>query len=80
MIILVRSVFIALSLLLLQVRAGASFTVDYTHGHSPEWLEKLIAERQSDPDKEHLYVHLLSHTHDDVGWLKTAEEYYSGTN
>lgn len=28
----------------------------------------------------HLYVHLIPHSHDDVGWLKTPDEYYSGTN
>ena len=27
-----------------------------------------------------LQVHLVSHTHDDVGWLKTVDQYYYGAN
>ena len=30
-------------------------------------------------DSEPLYIHLIAHTHDDVGWLKTVDEYYAGS-
>ena len=33
-----------------------------------------------DYDPEKLYVHLVPHTHDDVGWQKTVDEYYYGGN
>ena len=32
------------------------------------------------PFTEALTVHLVPHTHDDVGWLKTVDEYFSGSN
>lgn len=32
----------------------------------------------TDPTK--LNVHLLAHSHDDVGWLKTVDQYFLGSN
>lgn len=49
---------------------------DLKHGHQPEYFEKLQGKYRDDMT----YVHLISHTHDDVGWLKTVDEYYSGTS
>ncbi|EWM26513.1 lysosomal alpha-mannosidase [Nannochloropsis gaditana] len=31
-------------------------------------------------DDSKLNVHLVCHTHDDVGWLKTIDQYYLGSN
>ena len=40
----------------------------------PELMARL------DEAQEQVTVHMIAHTHDDPGWLKTVDEYYSGTN
>ena len=52
--------------------------IDYTHGHSEEWFEKVYANDTAE-NSPHLYVHLCPHSHDDVGWLKTVDEYFTGS-
>jgi hypothetical protein len=34
----------------------------------------------SDPPAEKLQVHIIPHTHDDIGWEKTVREYDRGLN
>ena len=34
----------------------------------------------SSTNADTIYVHLIPHSHDDVGWLKTVDEYYIGSN
>lgn len=55
-----------------------------TYWRSPEYKNKFERDlaarnhtRRRNQD-EQLYVHLIAHTHDDVGWKKTVDEYYDG--
>jgi len=45
--------------------------------HKKDWLSEF--KPRSTHVNETYYVHLLLHTHDDVGWLKTVDQYFSGT-
>ena len=58
--------------------AAVAPPIDYTHGHSDEWFDEAYAESSND-NSPHLYVHICPHSHDDVGWLKTVDEYFTGS-
>ena len=61
--------------------------IDYMHGSekpTDEYLLSLVADREAavaaGENVEPLTIHLVPHTHDDVGWLKTIDGYYSGVD
>ena len=39
-----------------------------------------ISKFSAETDPKVLNIHIVPHTHDDVGWLKTVEQYYYGLN
>lgn len=47
---------------------------------SPKSSSKCSYEGCPKGDPSKLNVHLVAHTHDDVGWLKTVDQYYYGIN
>jgi hypothetical protein len=74
--------FSALCALGLLQEARSTFTMDKktTHSSDDAFKNNLSPETGFVKRKEKLTVHLGHHTHDDVGWLKTVDEYYSGVN
>ncbi|XP_058107981.1 alpha-mannosidase-like isoform X3 [Magnolia sinica] len=44
------------------------------------WAGFLKYETRAGPVEGKLNVHLVPHSHDDVGWLKTIDQYYVGSN
>jgi len=57
----------------------AGITLDQTIDHSSD--HKILKNQEErNENSEKLTVHMVHHTHDDVGWLKTVDEYFTGTN
>ncbi len=52
---------------------------DIQHGHKSEYFKEIKARDFTSASGQPLTVHLIPHSHDDVGWLKTVDEYYSGS-
>jgi len=59
-------------------QALSALAQENKHNHSKEWLEQLEANFSARND--HLFVHIIPHSHDDVGWLKTVDAYFTGSD
>ena len=59
------------------IARAANAPTNLDHGHSEEWYAQL--EEKWAQKNDHLFVHLIPHSHDDVGWLKTPDEYFTGS-
>ena len=68
-----RNTFTIAAILALQ-----AFAIEDEIDWTPEEMEQL--EKDFAARGEHLYVHLIPHSHDDVGWLKTVDQYFSGSD
>lgn len=53
---------------------------EYSSEYSPEYSSKCSYEGCPRGEPNKLNVHLVPHTHDDVGWLKTVDQYFYGLN
>jgi alpha-mannosidase len=52
--------------------------MDKKRRKTPEKNDNMDSVIKRKNQHKHLTVHIVAHTHDDVGWLKTYEEYYTG--
>ncbi|KAL6078171.1 carbohydrate binding [Balamuthia mandrillaris] len=68
----------SLLLALLWVAGSLAANLDTTSHH--QGRVPAAAATAADWKAEELVVHVVAHTHDDVGWLKTVDQYYYGAN
>ena len=71
---------VALSFIICSVTANPHANMDIKHNHSQEYFDGKVAEslQKNNTNNKVTYVHLVPHSHDDVGWLKTLYEYFWG--
>ena len=43
-------------------------------------MKKFQKNKPDSPNTKDLRVHMICHTHDDVGWLKTVDSYFYGSD
>ena len=62
------------------IHANPTKDMNITHGHSQEYFDSKKADARNKGDQwgKKTKVHIIAHSHDDVGWLKTLDQYFWG--
>lgn len=68
-----------ISKMLIGLMGAAVAETNPDHGQFHHHTPLLNVQEYKNPSKK-VTIHLIPHSHDDVGWKKTVEQYYDGTN